>query len=646
VRKFLFALGVLSCAALSHAQHPPVPGFKFEKPPTIDGIVGDDEWKGVPMFEGLVDATTGGAAPESGQFWLAYDKDFIYFAAKLPDSQPGSIAATEHRTNVSLDGDDFVRLNLDLSGSLADFNLFTINPAGATDISLAGGRAAKREWSGEFLAKARITDHGWEAEARIPWQVMRLPGGGGPRELRFNVSRQMQRTQRLYAWAYTNTALQNFGRWQAVTLPKPAVDRSIKLLPYTYIGDGEKEGFIFNSGVDLKTQLAEEVPLVLSVNPDFRNIENQILSIDFSRFERLAGETRPFFQEGNQYFNSALFASQRIKGFDAGLNVHGKITDKMSFGLLDTEDFGNQNNFVGNLTYDPDPKDSWRVTGTSLNRDGVKNDAYLARYQRILGDYFIFLRTMGTKDGALGSGLWNTFSGGWNKGPHGLFVSYDLVSSNFVPRLGFAPERDYKGPSLFYQFQTPIAKGPLSEWGFGMNALDYQFFDGGHYRNQVNPTAGVVFRDGTAIDVLADWEDFMGEKDHLYGVTLRRPRGNPYNNWRLDYQFGELAGEPYRSLSVGRAWRPVKDFQIVANYQTVDHFDRSDQLITGLNYDMGHDQSISGRIVKRDGDWNAYFAFRRSGNRGTEYFLILGDPNAATFQRSLILKVVVPFQIG
>lgn len=644
--RFLLLLGAVGVVAQGFAQNAPVPAHQLQTPPTIDGTIGDDEWKGAPMFEGLVDATTGGTAPEGGQFWIAYDKDFIYFAAKLPDSQPTTIAATEHRTNVSLDGDDYVRLYLDLSGSLADFNAFTINPAGATDIRLAGGRAAKREWSGEFLAKSRITDKGWEAEARIPWQVMRLPAGGGSRELRFNVTRQLLRTQRIYAWAHTNTNPSNFGRWQGVELPKPAVDRSIKLLPYTYVGHGEKEGFISNSGLDLKTNLAEEVPLVISVNPDFRNIERSILSIDFSRFERLAGETRPFFQEGAQYFNSALFASQRISGFDAGLNVHGKLTNKISFGLMDTADFGNQNNFVGNLTYDPSPKDSWRMTATSLDRDGVKNDAYLLRYQRLLGDYYLFLRTMGTKDAAAGNGLWNTISGGWNKGPHSAYVGYDLVSPNFVPRLGFAPERDYKGPQFFYQYAMPTTKGALSEYGFFLQGLNYEFYDGGHYRNQINPGINLVWKDGTAIDLSADWQDFMGDKDKLYSVTLRRPRGNPYNNWRFDYQFGNLAGEDYSAFGIGRAFRPIKDFQVTANYQAVNHFKRSDQFIVGLNYDMGRDHSIAGRIVKRDKDWNGYLSFRRSGNTGTEYYLILGDPNAPKFRTSLVLKVVMPFKIG
>jgi hypothetical protein len=51
-------------------------------------------------------------------------------------------------------------------------------------------------------------------------------------------------------------------------------------------------------------------------------------------------------------------------------------------------------------------------------------------------------------------------------------------------------------------------------------------------------------------------------------------------------------------------------------------------------------------VVEQSGEINAYLAFRRSGNLGTEYYLIIGDPNATTFRPSIILKVVIPLTIG
>jgi hypothetical protein len=55
---------------------------------------------------------------------------------------------------------------------------------------------------------------------------------------------------------------------------------------------------------------------------------------------------------------------------------------------------------------------------------------------------------------------------------------------------------------------------------------------------------------------------------------------------------------------------------------------------------------ISGRIVGQCGHTGSNLAFRRSGNRGAEYYVILGDPNAARFRGSFLLKVVTPFDVG
>jgi hypothetical protein len=36
-------------------------------------------------------------------------------------------------------------------------------------------------------------------------------------------------------------------------------------------------------------------------------------------------------------------------------------------------------------------------------------------------------------------------------------------------------------------------------------------------------------------------------------------------------------------------------------------------------------------------------SYRRSGYGGTEYFVILGDPNSDQFERRLVFKIVRPF---
>lgn len=624
-----------------------IEGRNTTTPPTLDGIVNEEsEWPSAHAFGTLVDQVTGEPSEEQGKFWITYDQDFIYFAAKLNDRQPSAIKATEYRTNVSVDGDDNVSLLIDLSGSLADFNQFDINPRGATNIDLAGGRAAKREWQGEFVAKARITETGWEAEAKIPWQIMRLPSSG-KRDVRIVCLRSHKRLSRTFTTAHaSDQSYKNAGLWTGIEVPPATVDRSILLLPYVYLGQGQEEGTIVNAGVDLKTKLTSEIQLVGSVNPDFRNIENDILSLDFSRFERLAGETRPFFQEGRQYYNSALFASQRIESFDAGVNVYGKLTDTMSFGVMDTTTIGEENSLATNFSYNPTPTQSYRFTGTSHRQEGANNDGYLLRYFQSFEPYSIFLRTMGTKDTSEGSGVFNTAGVYYNKGIANAFAEYSAASASFAPRLGFAPETDFRGLIFGGRIDSPVQWGSVNEAQFTFDCASYDTYDGDPYRRQLSLSTTFAFKDRTEVTMYGDWESFFGSSDHYYQFRVRRPRNDPYNFISLDLQEGEFQSDYYRSIGVTGAMKPTAPLQVTGTLQFVEFGGYSDQAILGVLYDLGNEQSVSGRIVKRGDDWNTYVAFRKSGNKGTEYFLIIGDPNADSFQSSVILKVAVPLTIG
>ena len=123
------------------------------------------------------------------------------------------------------------------------------------------------------------------------------------------------------------------------------------------------------------------------------------------------------------------------------------------------------------------------------------------------------------------------------------------------------------------------------------------------------------------------------------------PRANPYNTVGLAVGTGEIQGVGYQNYSVQTAWRPTRFLQLTLSEQIVRHGDRQEQTILSANWDLGREFAMSGRAVRQAGATNFYLALRRAGNRGAEYYLILGDPNATKFQRSLILKVVVPFSI-
>jgi hypothetical protein len=51
-------------------------------------------------------------------------------------------------------------------------------------------------------------------------------------------------------------------------------------------------------------------------------------------------------------------------------------------------------------------------------------------------------------------------------------------------------------------------------------------------------------------------------------------------------------------------------------------------------------KSVGGRIVVQNGQTNWYGFYRNSGGRGTNYYFVLGDPNATQFVKRASVKLV------
>lgn len=633
---------MMGCAV---AQQTTFPGKLLDKPPVIDGVVSDEEWGSVPTASGGFDEETGAPEPYKSQYWLAYDAHFIYVAGRFEDPDPKLIHATEYRHNVSLSGDDHMFFAIDPFSTLSDTSQFEVNPQGATNVFIAGGRAAKREWLGEFMAKGRITATGWEIEARIPWSIMRLPAPG-TRDVRVSFGRVLYRTAR--SFTVDNVAggkTANIGIWKQVNVPRSDARRELKILPYLYAG-GDRDGGIANAGLDLKAPITSELDLVGSVNPDFRNIENQVLSIDFSYFERLAGESRPFFLEGSDYFRTSLdaplFASQRIPNFDTGAKIYGKLNENSTMAILDTVDFTHRNDLVGAFHYNFTQHTNANFAFSDQEMPGLSNKATFLSFNHDFGPYSFFAQNMTTADTTEGYG--HRDNAGLTYAANGVFNDFEYVeiSPKFLPRLGFAPERDLKGFLDIMQYSHPVKLGQINELegGFGFNLL--RTFENTNYRRSVDGSAGFACKDGTSVSLSGNYVEFEGFKDRYASLDLVRPRNDPYRNVSVSLVAGNIAGHSYRSISPAVSYRPWKNLQLEASYQRVDHFDLQEQSIFSANYDMSASDSVSCRAIRRGSDTDFYLAFRRTGNRGNEYFLIIGDPNSPTFRASIILKAVFP----
>ncbi|MCH8274364.1 MAG: hypothetical protein IH851_06205 [Armatimonadetes bacterium] len=378
----LILAAALACAAFADSNRR-LPGRRLAAPPVIDGVVSLDEWSAAASSEGFVDRFTDRETEFKTSVFAGYDDRFLYFGFICFDPDPSRIRATEYRLEGNLSGDDRLTIRINPFGTFRrdDFNRFQINPRGATKADFAGGRAAKREWRGAWSVAARITERGWEAELRIPWDILRLPPAG-VRDLTLNFDRVVPRAQQETQWSSLGPSnLEELhGVWTQVDVPAAASAAVLQALPYQILGGDQNGAMVFNTGVDFRQQFPPQLDALGTINPDFENVEGAILGIEFSRFERLTDERRPFFTEGEEFFRmggfgSRMFAPQRIGMIDFGAKLFGKISDEENIGALFTSQLGSE--IASVLRYQRTWGAKASVTGLHTHYDageGLRND--------------------------------------------------------------------------------------------------------------------------------------------------------------------------------------------------------------------------------------------------------------------------------
>lgn len=619
----------------------------ISNPPVIDGVLTDAVWQTSPSGTDFIEESSRTVYATQTQFWVRYDQKFVYFGVRAFE-EPGKISATETRDDVGLDGNDRVTFFLDLFGTSNNFNSFSINPLGATNIGIDGGRANKKEWRGQIQAKAVRDSQGWTAEMQIPWAILRLPLAG-KRTALINVTRLHYVDQKSTSWRDVFDGKDtDYGRWEGLQIPESKVENKIELLPYSYLGSSD-DNSIFNSGLDYRTKFGN-IEAVGTINPDFRNIERGILSLDFSYSERLANESRPFFSEGSAFFQSGggirLFASQRFPQFDVGTKVFSKINDRTRVGVMNLATFGKENFTLASYRSNPNQKESLLVAATSLRRKGLSNESAYFNYSYDVGSRVYYTSQYLTMDSIRDVGTTQVV--GYYDQNEKFSTSFQAysVSSNFAPRAGFVPQRDSKGLEAGLNVNAQPKRSAINSYGYGLSGSRYWRQNGDPFTSSFNSYFYGDFGKAFSFNMGLGASTFEEFKDSYYSIGFGFPANDRYNNFGFGLSAGRTGGRTYSSQDVYVNSRPIKDLQLGLSAQFYERTRKSTQVIGTANWAMDKSHSLGCRIVRRDKDWNGYLSFSRSGNLGAEYFLIIGDPNAEKFRRSIILKVTVPFTVN
>ena len=632
-----------------------LPAVKTEQPPTIDGVLNDTCWQNAPQAVGFTDQRTEKPAKNQSIGHLVYTDEAVYVAFRLYDNMPDKIVARQTKDQTGIGGEDWVSFSLDPfhTHQFSDRNYFIVNPLGTKFAHLATGRAEKSEWIGLWKAAAQIVQDGWVVEIEIPWQILDYPDTTEPVRMGINLDRFQQRTGERSWWC--NLGVQEFrendGHWIDV-LP-PSRKRELKFLPYLISGISETEAsvratsrsrreYTARGGADLRYEVTPQLRLIGTANPDFDNIEQSVEGIDFSYSERYVGDRRPFFSEGGNVYNLGnLFYSRRIMDMDGGLKLFGKVAKNTSVGTLGTYHRNNQNfilrakqsltatshiiaGFLSHHRPDNDTNSVGHLSGSVRhgkfsvessftqtwegNSDGRTGDVNLryngSLFQSVLFGYFVdpdFVNNLGYRPftGLRGGGAEGIISNEWRQGLiRSVFVGANVIAANNYD--GELFQQDF---SVFSNFSTH------SDYGLSINWFGGRF------------------------------QEFT---DSVFRIRLRARTSDQFNNVNISYNWGEQADERLHRVS-GNLNLRVYGFTAGLSSNIQWHFERRYQQILTFGYDFSPALSLGSRLIWQAEGINIYFALRRSGYAGTDFFIILGDPNASEFKQRLIAKVIRAF---
>ena len=636
------------CAPSGETIRKNIPGLKIAQPPTINGVLDDACWQNVPQATGFTDERTEKQAKNQSVGWLVYTDKAIYVGLHLYEDMPEKIVARQTKDQTQFQGEDWVSFSLDPfhTHQHSDRNFFMVNPLGTKFAHLATGRAEKSEWIGIWEAAAQIVEDGWIVEMAIPWQMLDYPDTTEPIRMGINIDRGQQRTGE-HSW-WCNLGVQQFiendGHWVGV-LPPPR-QRDLKLLPYLMGGvrntATNKITSILRAGANVRYEITPQLRIIGTVNPDFENIENAVEGIDFSYGERYVPDRRPFFLEDRNIYNPGnLFHSRRIVDMDGGIKLFGKIGKNTTIGTLGTYHQNNQNLLL---------RASQSLTATS-----TVSAAFLSHHKRGNSSNNIGHLSGRVRQGKFSvrsdiSQSWEGESQG-TKGYFGLGYRHKLVDSysgfywvapNFVNHLGYQPFTGYRGGNLGGTLVNEWRDGIVRKMLLFVHGETTYTYNGDVFRRNLTLYSRLLTHSDYSLAFRWKGGHFKQFTDHLFSIDFGARASDRFNTFSVNYDWGKLSGEVFHLIS-GTLKLHAYDFTAGLTSQIQWHFERRYQQILTLTYDFSPALSLGSRLIWQVEGINIYFALRRSGYAGTDFFIILGDPNAIEFKKRAVAKVLRSF---
>lgn len=652
----LLSMLLLATAGTLYAQ-PAFDAVKAESPPRIDGDLSDECWGMATKVSDFWHLESGLQATEPTTAWMCYDDKNIYVAFDARDSRPDAIHVQQTKRDGNLLSDDHVKVYFDpFSEHRSDaLSSFTVSAGGVQAHRFHSSVSANTGWAGDWDAAARRDRGGYRVEMRIPWSILKYDRSNP----RITVAFQRKHIRLAQDWyapdAGKTLDLSRWYIWQGVR-PPLVRPRPVVLL-YSLLGMG-KDDSPKRLGADAKYAITPSLTGLMTINPDFRNVEQQVESIDFTYTEQYIPDSRPFFQESAQYFpGSPVYYTRRIGELDAGVKVVGLVND-YQVGFSNVRRFGQESYTVAEATKQFGNRKDFSVWAGGVLSEVEGADSLAAfttldyRWRHSEDRSTDFHYTLINSDNGMGSGHggMHSLTAQTNAGPQklNLRLRRQAIDSDFHPYLGLQMDTGVKSWGLEMSVWDSPQHGAISYKNLSLWLEKVDRLDGSRFSTSIIPSFALDWRNGAYCRLSYRDQNRLAFHDHIYQLSYGWNSKDLYRGGGIACSFGDQADGDYAYVSLSQGLRLTDNLsaRIWTEYSkigdTSPYAGIRRQTIVTAAYDISPERSVVARWIRRQGKSNMYLAFRQKVRAGLDAYLILGDPNAEETEDSILLKLVRP----
>jgi hypothetical protein len=305
-------------------------------PPKIDGLLDDAIWQSATVVEDLhqVNPDEFSEPSEPTTFYLLYDKDALYIAARVFDSRPDRLTDRVLRQGAGLRFEDRIAVVLDTFNDRRNGYTFELNANGVREEGLwKNSSQFGPEWVGIWEGHAMRTAEGWTAEIAIPAKTLSFDAGS--HAWGFNLWRSLQRNQETMAWQSHDR--QTNPSTAGVLTGLEGLDQGLGLdvVPALSLGktrtySPRDSAYHIEPSLDVFYKLTPGLNASLTLNTDFSGTEVDDRQINLSRFSLFFPEKRAFFLQDFDIFEFGRIGGN---GADGGASQNGRPFFSRKIGL-------------------------------------------------------------------------------------------------------------------------------------------------------------------------------------------------------------------------------------------------------------------------------------------------------------------------